>query len=154
MKRRTASKMPFDWPVCVLRTNWRSIVSLFIGLLYFAQFIDAGNGRYHLYLLLVCGSGLMGVVVENVNIGFVLPYARCDLQFTANEQGALNAVGYIGIVVSSHFWGFLADTWGRRKVLRTALLGSFAFAVLSALSVSIMMLIVTRLLVGIWWANG
>lgn len=91
----------------------------------------------------------MGVVVENVNIGFVLPYARCDLKFSSAEQGALNAVGYIGIVVSSHFWGFLADTWGRRKVLRTALLGSFTCAFLSAFSVSIMMLIVTRLFVGI-----
>lgn len=92
----------------------------------------------------------MGVVVENVNIGFVLPYARCDLQFTSAEQGALNAVGYVGIVVSSHFWGFLADTWGRRKVLRMALLGSFTCAVLSAFSVSVIMLITTRLFVGIW----
>lgn len=116
---------------------------------FLCTFLFIGNGRYQLFLLLVCGSGLMGVVVENVNIGFVLPYARCDLKFSSAEQGALNAVGYIGIVVSSHLWGFLADTWGRRKVLRTALFGSFTCAVLSAFSISTMMLIVTRLCVGI-----
>lgn len=109
-----------------------------------------GHGKYQFLLLLVCGCSLMGVVVENVNIGFVVPYARCDLRFSASEQGALNAVGYVGIVISSHCWGFLADTWGRRKVLRMALFGSFTCAVLSAFSISTIMLIVTRLFVGIW----
>lgn len=52
----------------------------------------------------------MGVVVENVNIGFVLPYVRCEMDISTAEQGLLNSVGYIGIVLSSHFWGFLADT--------------------------------------------
>lgn len=61
-------------------------------------------------MLLVCGFGMMGVVVENVNIGFVLPYIRCEMDISTTEQGFLNSVGYIGIVLSSHFWGFLADT--------------------------------------------
>lgn len=91
----------------------------------------------------------MGVVVENVNIGFVLPYVRCDMKISTTEQGFLNSVGYIGIVLSSHFWGFLADTWGRRNVLRIALSGCFLCAILSAFSINIAMLIITRLFVGL-----
>lgn len=91
----------------------------------------------------------MCVVVENVNIGFVLPYIRCEMDISTAEQGFLNSVGYIGIVVSSHLWGFLADTSGRRRVLAIAMTGSFCCALLSAFSMNILMLIVTRLLVGI-----
>lgn len=91
----------------------------------------------------------MGVVVENVNIGLVITYVRCDMKVSTVEQGLLNSVGYVGIVISSHFWGFLADTWGRHKVLRVSLCGSFICASLSALSLNVAMLIVTRLCVGI-----
>lgn len=111
--------------------------------------VRVGHGRFHFYLLLVCGFGLMGVVVENVNIGFVLPYVRCEMDISTAEQGFLNSVGYIGIVVSSHLWGFLADTSGRRRVLVISMAGSFCFALLSAFSINIIMLIITRLFVGI-----
>lgn len=90
----------------------------------------------------------MGVVAENTNIGFVMPYLRCDMHLTTAEQGLMNSVGYLGILIASHFWGFLADTWGRHKVLRAALLGSFLCAVLSSLSVNTIMLYITRFMVG------
>lgn len=80
----------------------------------------------------------------------VLPAARCDLKFSTAEQGLINAVGFIGVVVSSHFWGFLADTWGRQKVLKIALSLGFMFSALSSVSVDTAMLLVTRLLVGLW----
>lgn len=91
----------------------------------------------------------MGVVVENVNIGFVMPYVRCEMGITTTEQGLLNSAAYVGIVVSSHMWGFLADTTGRQNVLKYALGGSFLCAVLSVFSVNVAMLTVTRFFVGI-----
>lgn len=91
----------------------------------------------------------MCVVVENVNIGFVLPYIKCEMPITTTEQGFLNSVGYIGIVISSHLWGFLADTTGRRRVLLISMGGSFTCALLSAFSFNVITLILTRLLVGI-----
>lgn len=115
-----------------------------------ARFIYCvGHGRFHFLLLLVCGFGLMCVVVENVNIGFVLPYVRCEMDISTREQGLLNSVSYIGIVISSHMWGFLADTTGRRRVLLISMTGSFTCAILSAFSFNVISLILTRLLVGI-----
>lgn len=64
-----------------------------------AKFLIQGHGKFHLCLLIVCGLGLMCVVVENVNIGFVLPYVRCEMNISTTEQGFLNSVGYIGIVL-------------------------------------------------------
>lgn len=92
---------------------------------------------------------MMGVVVENVNVGFVLPYVRCEMEVSTMEQGFLNSVGYFGIVISSHLWGFLADTTGRRRVLLFAMGGSFVCALLSAFSYNMISLIVSRLFVGI-----
>lgn len=90
----------------------------------------------------------MCVVVENVNIGFVLPYIKCEMDISTTDQGLIGSVGYIGIVLSSHMWGFLADTTGRRRVLLMSMGGSFSCALLSAFSVNIISLIISRFFVG------
>lgn len=91
----------------------------------------------------------MGMAMENVNIGFVMPQVKCDMIMSTTEQGLLNSISFLGIVVSSHFWGFMADTWGRRKVMQTSLLGGFVFAYISAFSISPTMMIFFRFVVGL-----
>lgn len=86
-------------------------------------------------------------------MAFVLPDAKCEMQLSNSEQGLINAVAFIGVVISSHFWGFITDTWGRRKVLQTALSTSFVFSVLSSVSTSSTMLLVLRLGVGLWYLD-
>lgn len=95
----------------------------------------------------------MCVVVENVNIGFVMPYVRCEMAISTSEQGLLSSAAYVGIVLSSHLWGFLADTTGRHNVLKYALGGSFSCAVVSVFSTNVLMLTVTRLFVGILYVT-
>lgn len=109
-----------------------------------------GNGRFHFYLLIATGFSLLGVIVEGLNMAFVLPAAKCDIEMTTTEQGLINAIGFIGVVLTSHFWGFMADTWGRLKVIRFSMLSGFVFSVISSFSVTSMMLLFTRLLVGMW----
>lgn len=108
-----------------------------------------GNGRFHLALLLTTGTALLGVVIEGLNMAFVLPAAKCELAITTAEQGMINAVAFLGVVLTSHFWGFMADTWGRRKVMQLALGLGFLFSALSSVSVSSTMLLVTRFCVGL-----
>lgn len=91
----------------------------------------------------------MTVIVEGLNMAFVLPLAKCDLNISTSEQGLINAVGFIGIMLTSHFWGFLADTWGRQKVLRTALLLTFIACAVSSFSYTSTMLLWTRFIVGL-----
>lgn len=82
-------------------------------------------------------------------MALVLPLAKCELNLSNGEQGAINAVTFIGIVMTSHLWGFLSDTWGRRKVLLLSLGSGFIFSTISSFSVSSTMLLVTRFFVGL-----
>lgn len=91
----------------------------------------------------------MAYIAECMNMGFALPVAKCDLDISIPQQGLINSIGVCGILVTSHFWGFMADTWGRQKVLRTALGCSFISCAISSLSVSSTMLMITRFIVGV-----
>lgn len=48
-----------------------------------------------------------GVIMEGLNMAIVLPAAKCDIEITTTEQGLINAIGFIGVVLTSHFWGFM-----------------------------------------------
>ncbi|XP_058064392.1 synaptic vesicle glycoprotein 2C isoform X1 [Anopheles bellator] len=110
----------------------------------------AGRGRFHTILLFVTGCCLMSVVNETVNVGFIISAAECDLQLTYTDKGLLNGAAFLGVVASSLVWGFLSDTWGRRKVLLLASCGALVFSVLSTFSPAVWVLIATRFLVGIF----
>jgi MFS family permease len=90
----------------------------------------------------------MSVVNETLNMGFIIAPAECDLALTYQDKGMLNGVAFLGIVLSSHFWGYISDFKGRRNVMLASCLGSFLFSVLSSFSTHVIMLIVTRFFVG------
>lgn len=106
-------------------------------------------GKFHLILLSVSGFSLMSVALENNNIGFVLPYARCDIDMSTAEQGILGSIVYVGTIISSQFWGIMADATGRRRILLISMAGTFIFSMLTAFTFNINTLIITRLFGGI-----
>lgn len=91
---------------------------------------------------------MMGLGIEGNSMAYVLPAAKCELHMTTAEQGLTYVVAHIGFVCASHFWGFLADTWGRKKVLQTALFMCFIISIISSYSSSSLMLMLTRFAVG------
>lgn len=93
----------------------------------------------------------MTILVEAQCMSIVLPAARCDLGITIYEQGLLNSVSFLGLILSSHFWGFMVDVWGRLKTLKLALSMCFFCSALSSLAVASWMLLLCRFLVGIWY---
>lgn len=113
-----------------------------------------GVGRFHLKLLLICGLCFMAVMVEIMGVSLILPLVKCDLMATLEQQGILASSGFLGVVLSSHAMGFLADTWGRVATLRYAILFSAICSVVSAFSVNIWMLIVFRFLTGFFISGG
>lgn len=72
--------------------------------------------------------------MDSCGIGFVLPVSQCDLNLTPSQKGILGAVSFLGIICSSHLWGFLADTRGRRCVIQPTLMIAFALSFLSSLT--------------------
>lgn len=113
-----------------------------------------GVGRYHLKLLLICGLCFMAVMVEIMGISLIMPLVKCELLSTLEQQSLLASAGFLGVVLSSHAMGFLADTWGQVVTLRYALMLSALSSIVSALSVNIWMLIVCRFFTGFFISGG
>lgn len=67
-------------------------------------------------------------------MSFVMPVAECDLDLTTQDKGILGATCFAGIISSSHLWGFLADTKGRRRIMTPTLFMAFFCSVLSSLT--------------------
>lgn len=95
------------------------------------------------------GVATMIMVIEIEAMGIVSPIAKFDLNISTAEQGLLNSISTIGVILSSHFWGYLTDTWGRLKAMKLALLTLMVSSIISAFSVTNLMLIICRLGVGL-----
>lgn len=78
------------------------------------------------------GIILYAVALETCVILYVIPISQCDLNLSTSQKGVLGAAAFSGIICSSHLWGFLADTKGRRRVILPALLSAVAVSVVGS----------------------
>lgn len=78
----------------------------------------------------------------------MIPVSECDMQLTTQGKGILSAIGFVGIISSSHLWGFLADTQGRRKIILPTLFLSFTCTILSSITTNFWLFVVFRYLNG------
>lgn len=105
-------------------------------------------GKFNYFLILICGMILNAVLLETLGISFVLPVSTCDLNLTTKEKGILSAVGFMGIIFSSHLWGYLADTKGRKRIIKPTLLIGFCLSVCSSLTDNFYVFVILRFLNG------
>ncbi|XP_041780215.1 synaptic vesicle glycoprotein 2B-like [Anopheles merus] len=111
-------------------------------------FLMTKFGLYNLCLIAISGIILAAVLLETLGISYVLPVAECDLLLTTREKGVLSAISFAGIICSSHLWGFLADTRGRRAIILPTLFLAFASSALSSLTTNFWLITVMRFLTG------
>lgn len=111
-------------------------------------------GKFNYVMILVSGLVIFNVCLELVGIGFVLPIINCDMDLSYGKKGILGAVGFLGIISSSHIWGFLADTIGRRKVIRPTLIACYFATVLSSLAPNYTILLILRYVNGFLLSAG
>lgn len=105
-------------------------------------------GKFN-YILIILAGGLMGsAYAELASVNFILPFAQCDLDLSSTDKGILSSIGYIGVILSSHLWGFVADTRGRRSTLIPSLLIAFVVTVLSSLANNFWLLVCLRFING------
>lgn len=105
-------------------------------------------GKFNCFLIFVCGMNLAAVLLETLGISFVIPVAQCDLELTNRDKGVLSAIAFVGIIISSHLWGFLADTMGRRAVIMPSLFAAFISTIFSTLTNNFWVFAVLRFLSG------
>lgn len=104
------------------------------GVDYENALINAGFGKFHYYLLAICGLIYLNTAVGITIISFVLPSATCDFQMTSEDKGWLTAAPMLGMLLGSYFWGCLADTKGRKVVLIATLLLDGVCGIISSIS--------------------
>nr|BAN21326.1 synaptic vesicle protein [Riptortus pedestris] len=90
-----------------------------------------GSGLYTAYVTFSAGLALFAGMCNMQMMSVVIPVASCDLNMTSTQKGFLASAAFMGITLSSHLFGFLADICGRRAVL---LLCTFTIGVISLLS--------------------
>ena len=62
-----------------------------------------GFGRYNLLLILVIFPAGWSNSFESSTMSYVFPAAQCDLDLSLEDKGLLNAITYLGTVVSNIF---------------------------------------------------
>lgn len=76
-----------------------------------------GFGKFNYFIIVLAGGLMACAYIELNSVNLILPIAECDLNLSTSDKGLLSAIGFAGIILSSHLWGFLADTRGRRATL-------------------------------------
>lgn len=74
-------------------------------------------GKFHYFLLAVCGFVSTSEEMDVISMSFILPSAQCDLKLDTQAKGWLNSIIFIGMMAGAYVWGSVADALGRRKVL-------------------------------------
>ncbi|XP_001849178.2 synaptic vesicle glycoprotein 2B [Culex quinquefasciatus] len=105
-------------------------------------------GLFNYLLIAVSGTILTAVLLETLGISYVVAVAECDLDLSTQQKGVLGAVAFAGVIISSHLWGFLADTRGRRRVIVPTLFAAFASTVASSLMTNFWAMAACRFMTG------
>lgn len=62
----------------------------------------AGFGIYNILHMLLSGLILMGVIMQSLVMGYVMPAAQCDLHLSLPQRGWLAAIPFLGKVLHMH----------------------------------------------------
>ncbi|KAG7310148.1 hypothetical protein JYU34_004701 [Plutella xylostella] len=93
-----------------------------------------GFGLYNITNMLLSGLILMGMIMETLGLSYVIPAAQCDLDLSLAQKGWLAAIPFVAIIITSHLWGWLADTQGRRPTMLATMAVSIVLSILSSFS--------------------
>jgi VNT family MFS transporter (synaptic vesicle glycoprotein 2) len=107
-------------------------------------------GKFNFTLIFLSGLILGCALIETSCMNLVNPIAQCELNMTSFHKGFLGSIGFVGIILSSHFWGFMADTRGRKRTVIVALLLASFFSICSTFAKSFWVIALFRFLNGFW----
>ncbi|XP_037867558.1 synaptic vesicle glycoprotein 2A [Bombyx mori] len=116
--------------------------------------MEAGFGVYNILHMLMSGVILMGMIMQSLALGYILPVAQCDLKLTLQQRGWLSAIPFLAIILTSYFWGWLADTQGRRPVMLFSMIISAVFSVFASFSPEIISFAILQFLSAVFMSGS
>lgn len=111
--------------------------------------LDFGHFNY----VLICVSALIfyAVTMETCAIAYILLVSECDLNLTTSQKGILGGAAFFGIICSSHLWGFLAHTKGRRRIMQPTLFAAAILSIICSFVQNTYIFAALRFLNGFWY---
>lgn len=93
-----------------------------------------GFGKFNLLVFMLCSSIIAAMVFELYSVSYLVPASACELNTTSTQQGLMAGLPLIGVITTSHIWGYLADTRGRKKMLCISMIIGFVAGSSAALA--------------------
>lgn len=103
-----------------------------------------GFGWFQVKLLCMVGFAWSADSLEMALLAILAPAVRCEWNLSHYHEAMMTTIVFVGMLISSYFWGWASDTFGRRKVLIWSTMGVFTFGLLSAFSSTYLMILILR----------
>ena len=109
---------------------------------------NIGFGRFQIILSFIVGLCWMADSMEMMILS-ILPLAlHCEWGINQYRQAFLTTIVFIGMMISSTFWGKLSDRFGRKRALIISGIFLFFYGFLSTFSPSYGWILCLRFMVG------
>ncbi|KAK5647632.1 hypothetical protein RI129_002524 [Pyrocoelia pectoralis] len=107
-----------------------------------------GFGWFQVKLSLWTGLCWMADSMEMTILSILSPALQCYWHITRYQQALTTTVVFLGMMLSSTFWGNLSDRYGRKHALTLCAILLFYYGLLSSFAPSFMWMLLLRGLVG------
>lgn len=107
-----------------------------------------GFGKFQKYMLFFVGLAWTADAMEMMLLSFIGPAMRCEFGVSADAEGALTSVVFVGMMLGAPTWGVLSDTKGRKPSLLFSTVTTLIAGIGSALGATFRWVLFFRFLVG------
>ncbi|XP_065312684.1 synaptic vesicle 2-related protein-like isoform X2 [Gordionus sp. m RMFG-2023] len=107
-----------------------------------------GFGMFQIKLSLLTGLAWMSDAMEMMILSILSPALHCSWGLLAWQRALITTAVFVGMMMSSTFWGKICDRFGRKTALLMCSLFTFYFGFLSSFSPTFLWLILLRGLTG------
>uniref|UniRef100_A0A8D8Z508 Synaptic vesicle 2-related protein n=1 Tax=Cacopsylla melanoneura TaxID=428564 RepID=A0A8D8Z508_9HEMI len=107
-----------------------------------------GFGKFQAKLSLFTGLCWMADSMEMTILSILSPALHCEWQITRYQQALTTTIVFMGMMLSSTFWGYVSDRYGRKQALTLCAVLLFYYGILSSLAPSYTWILFLKGLVG------
>ncbi|XP_059283396.1 organic cation/carnitine transporter 7-like [Lycium ferocissimum] len=115
---------------------------------------SVGIGKFQYMVMCYAGLGHIAEAAETMILSFIGPALRSQWELSPTQESLMTTIVFAGMLVGAIFWGFVSDTYGRRKGLLSIAIVTALSAALSTFSPNYNWLLAVRMMVGFGVSGG